>query len=84
LGESWANPAALFFGNSTGSPSKYYQVNLQNLDPAGSGDLVVTADDGNDASHYIAFGMSGSAVTMIQVFQQDRHTTDMFMLLVEI
>ena len=61
LGESWANPAALFFGNSTGSPSKYYQVNLQNLDPAGSGDLVVTADDGNDASHYIAFGMSGSA-----------------------
>jgi uncharacterized coiled-coil protein SlyX len=62
LGQMWANPAALFFGNSVASPNfqKYYQINLQNLDPQGSGDIVVTADDGNDANNYIAFGMSGS------------------------
>jgi uncharacterized coiled-coil protein SlyX len=62
LGQMWANPAALFFGNSVASPNsqKYYQINLQNLDPQGSGDIVVTADDGNDAYNYIAFGMSGS------------------------
>jgi uncharacterized coiled-coil protein SlyX len=62
LGESWANPAALFFGNSAapGSPTLYYQINLQNLDPAGSGDIVVTADDGNDLEHYIAMGVNGS------------------------
>jgi uncharacterized coiled-coil protein SlyX len=62
LGQMWANPAALFFGNSVASPNsqKYYQINLQNLDPQGSGDIVVTADDGNDANNYIAFGLSGS------------------------
>ncbi len=56
LGEAWANPAALFFGNSAG----YYQVNLQNLDPTATGDFVVTADDGNDATNYAAFGVNGS------------------------
>lgn len=60
-GQSWANPAALFFGNSAGSPgSKYYQINLQNLDPQGSGDIVVTSDDGNDAMNFISIGISGS------------------------
>lgn len=60
-GEAWANPAALFFGNSSQtSGSKYYQINLQNLDPQGSGDIVVTADDGNDGSNYISFGINNS------------------------
>jgi hypothetical protein len=61
LGQQWANPAALFFGNSGQSANKYYQLNLQNLDPLGSGDIVVTADDGTDGSNYIAFGMAGSS-----------------------
>jgi len=56
----WGNPAALFFGNSATEPNPYYQIVLQNLDPNGSGDIVVTADDGNDASNYITFGVNGS------------------------
>lgn len=64
LGESWANPAALFFGNSAVNAgpagNRFYQVNLQNLDPQGSGDFVVTADDGNDGSNYVSFGVNGS------------------------
>jgi len=60
LGQGFANPAALFFGDSTSDVNKFYQLNLQNLDPAGSGDIVVTADDGNDVSNYIAFGLGGS------------------------
>jgi len=64
LGQQWANPAALFFSNSAVSPgpngNNYYQINLQNLDPAGSGDIVVTADDGNDGNNFISLGMAGS------------------------
>jgi trimeric autotransporter adhesin len=59
-GQTFANPAALFFGNSALSGSPFYQINLQNLDSNGSGDIVVTADDGNDTSNYIAFGITGS------------------------
>ena len=62
--QSWANPAALFFGNSTLTPapggSRFYQINLQNLDPMGSGDVVVTADDGTDGSNFITMGIHGS------------------------
>jgi hypothetical protein len=29
-GQQWANPAALFFGNSAVSGSPYFQINLQN------------------------------------------------------
>jgi len=63
-GEQWANPAALFFGNTAlpGSTTPYYQINLQNLDPLGTGDFVVTADDGNDANNYISLGMAGSQI----------------------
>ena len=59
-GETWANPGGLFFGNTVGSIAKYYQINLQNVDPEGSGDLVVTADNGNDASNFITMGINGS------------------------
>lgn len=62
LGQQWANPAALFFGNTTLDVvgRKYYQLNLQNLDPEGSGDIVVTSDDGTDASNFISMGIAGS------------------------
>lgn len=64
LGQAWANPAALFFANSAQTPgpggSRYYQINLQNLDPLGSGDFVITADDGSDESNYINVGINGS------------------------
>lgn len=60
LGQNFANPAGLFFGNTVGESSRYYQLNLQNLDPHGSGDLVITADDGNDLSHYAGIGIAGS------------------------
>lgn len=65
LVQDWANPAALFFGNSATnfSPetgSRYYQINLQNRDSLGSGDVVVTADNGTDGSNFISFGISGS------------------------
>ncbi len=65
-GETWANPAALFFGNTAINSGpvgygRYYQINLQNVDPLGSGDIVVTADDGNDASHYMSMGINNTA-----------------------
>ncbi len=56
-GEAFANPAALFFGDA----SDYYQINLQNINPTGSGDVVVTADDGNDAEHFVGMGINGTA-----------------------
>lgn len=59
-GQSWANPAALFFGNTSGQANRYFQLNLQNLDPQGSGDIVITADDGNDQSNFVSLGMTGS------------------------
>ena len=62
-GQQYANPAALFFGNSSQTIStRYYQLNLQNLDPLGTGDYTVTADDGNDASNYVAYGIGGSQI----------------------
>ena len=59
-GQNWANPGALFFGNTSGMLNTYYQINLQNVDPEGSGDVVVTANDGNDAMNYITMGIHNS------------------------
>jgi hypothetical protein len=73
LGEQWANPAALFFGNTNGQSNTYYQINLQNLDSAGSGDFVVTADDGNDGSNFISMGMAGSQFTFPAYPSQNAH-----------
>jgi len=50
------NVVAQFTGNS----SVYSQVNLENINSNGSGDYVVTADDGNDTDHYIDLGFNGS------------------------
>ena len=65
LGQTFANPAALFFGNSAigfdaNANTRYYQINVQNLDPFGSADIVATADDGNDSSNFIALGINNS------------------------
>jgi hypothetical protein len=50
------NAIAQFTGNTT----EYLQVNLHNLATEGSGDYVITADDGSDINHYIDLGMNGS------------------------
>jgi hypothetical protein len=48
-------------GQFTGNSTSYIQVNIENQTSTGSGDFVVTADDGNDADHYIDMGLNGSA-----------------------
>lgn len=50
------NAAAQFTGNA----NNYLQVTLRNQTSNGSGDFVVTADDGSDSDHYIDFGINGS------------------------
>ena len=55
-GQAWSSPAALMFGDSPG----YHQLNLKNINSLGSGDIVVTADDGSDGSNYIVMGVAGS------------------------
>jgi len=44
----------------TGSSNLYIQASLQNISPNGSGDLVVTADNGTDTTYYIDVGVAGS------------------------
>ena len=50
------NAAAQFTGNA----NNYLQVTLRNQTSNGSGDFVVTADDGSDSDHYIDLGINGS------------------------
>jgi hypothetical protein len=45
----------------TFATSTYSQVNQENTNGAGSGDFVVTADNGDDANNYIDMGMAGSS-----------------------
>lgn len=47
-------------GQFTGNSTSYIQVNIENQTSTGSGDFVVTADDGNDTDHYIDMGLNGS------------------------
>ena len=47
-------------GQFTGNSASYIQVNIENQTSSGSGDFVVTADDGNDTDHYIDLGFNGS------------------------
>lgn len=47
-------------GQFTGNSASYIQVNLENQTSSGSGDFVVTADDGSDTDHYIDMGINGS------------------------
>lgn len=48
-------------GQFTGNSATYIQVNIENQTSTGSGDFVVTADDGSDTDHYIDMGLNGSA-----------------------
>lgn len=44
----------------TGTSDTYSQVNQQNLSANGTGDFVITADNGTDATNYTDMGMAGS------------------------
>ena len=44
----------------TGNSSQYIQTSIQNIGPKGSGDMVVTADNGTDTTYFIDVGMAGS------------------------
>lgn len=61
---NWGSPAALFFSNTALYPGpagvRSYQLRLQNYDPQGTGDIIVTADDGDDLSNFITLGITGS------------------------
>ena len=50
------NVVAQFTGNSV----TYSQVNTENINPNGSADYVVTADDGTDTDYYLDMGLNGS------------------------
>ena len=52
----FSNSIGEFVGNS----SAYLQVVLHNNTSAGSGDFVVTADDGDDTNQYLDLGLNGS------------------------
>lgn len=53
---TFANSIGEFVGNS----NSYLQVVLQNRTANGSGDFVITSDDGDDATFYLDMGMNGS------------------------
>jgi hypothetical protein len=57
-----SNPVTLpnVLGQFSGSSSLYNQVNLQNFNGLGSGDFVITANNGTDTSYFINLGMNGS------------------------
>lgn len=47
---------------ATGNVNNYWQFSLQNINPgsSASSDFVVTADDGNDTTHYGDYGINNS------------------------
>jgi hypothetical protein len=47
---------AQFASNS----ATYIQVNSQNINPAGSADYVITADNGSDSDYFLDLGLKGS------------------------
>lgn len=51
-----ANVVAQFTGNS----EIYSQVNTENINPIGSADFVVTADDGTETDYYLDMGLNNS------------------------
>ena len=60
------NNAVVFpgvIGQFVSNNSTYLQVNLQNFSNTGSGDLVVTADEGTDTTYFIDMGYAGSDYT---------------------
>ena len=60
-------PAGVNFGNTAmieidGNANNYQQIVIQNANsgPNASGDLVITADNGNDSTFYVDFGINSS------------------------
>lgn len=53
---TFANSIGEFVGNS----NSYLQVVLQNRTANGSGDFVITSDDGDDSTFYLDMGINGS------------------------
>lgn len=49
----------------SGSSDAYLQLNLQNVTGNGSGDIVVTANNGTDTSNYIDLGINGNTFSDI-------------------
>lgn len=60
-------------GQFTGNSTSYLQVNLENQQGAGSGDYVVTADDGTDSNHFIDLGLNGSTYSDVSFSATDAH-----------
>jgi hypothetical protein len=56
------NPITLpnVLGQFSGTSDSYTQVNLQNFSGNGSGDFVITANNGTDTTNYIDMGINGS------------------------
>jgi hypothetical protein len=50
------NSVAQFISNT----AIFSQVNFQNINSKGSGDIVITADDGDNANNYLDLGVQGS------------------------
>jgi hypothetical protein len=61
-GTALANSVASFFGNV----NSYSQINYQNLSSGNnaSTDLVLTADNGNDTTYYVDFGINSSTYNL--------------------
>lgn len=45
----------------SGEGSEYLQLNMQNFSSTGSGDIVITADNGTNSNAFIDMGINGSA-----------------------
>ncbi len=65
----FANSIGEFVGNST----SYLQVVLHNNTSEGSGDYVVTADDGDDVNQYLDLGLNGSTYSDIEYSALEAH-----------
>ena len=59
VGYSAYTPLPNTLYQATGSSRHYIQNNIQNINNEGSGDFVVTADNGTDTTGYIDMGMAG-------------------------
>jgi hypothetical protein len=59
VGYSAYTPLPNTIYQATGSSNHYVQNNLQNINNEGSGDFVVTADNGTDSTGFINMGMAG-------------------------
>ena len=60
-------------GQFTGNSATYIQVNLENQTASGSGDFVVTANDGSDTDHFIDMGINGSTYSDVAYSSTKAH-----------